>query len=125
MLSAATHRLHGSPHVGVVGHQIPTRFLELARIDATAFVNLLQPTGRAIVKGVFPDYVAVTLDDSMRAATFERFLRIERWVDSAENNDGAQFIQLTPEGIATQGVTRVDSDADHIAGLYTRRIELL
>ena len=72
-----------------------------------------------------PRDVAVTLDDGVAPAEAERFVRIERGVNAAVDDERTPVARDLADLVSPQGVARVDADADDIAGRDARRVELL
>ncbi len=124
VFGAAADGLHGGPHVGVVGHEIPAGGLEPGSIDASAIVDAGGAGGDAVCEDLRPDHIAIAFDDRVGAAVFECFFGIERGVDAPIDDPGAAFAEPAAEGVAAEGVAGVDADAGDVAGLNTAGIDL-
>jgi hypothetical protein len=59
----------------------------------------------------------------VRAAEIERFVRVERRMDAAEDDRRAPRSRERADLVATQRISRVDADSDDIAGLDRPQIE--
>src|SRR5436190_23585368 len=87
MLRAAPHRLHGRPHIPVWREPIPSRAEEVLGVDFSAFMDNVDLAVQAPLDRLAPGDVAVTLDDGMSPAEAERFVRIERGVNAAVDDE--------------------------------------
>jgi hypothetical protein len=117
MLRAAANGLDRRPHITVRGHQVPPRGQKLVRLDASSVVDFARASQHAIVQRLGPDHVAVAFDHRVGAAQFNRFFRIKGRVDAPENYPGAAFAGDFAHLVAAQGISRVDPDPHHIAGI--------
>ena len=61
----------------------------------------------------------------MRLAVLAGFVRIERGVDAAEDDERARCARQPANRVATQRVGGVDADADHVARPTVVEIERL
>ena len=125
MLGAAAHGLHGRPHIPIGREQIPSRAKEVLGVDLSAFMDNIELAVEAPFDRLAPRDVAVTLDDGVAPAEAERFVRIERGVDAAVDDERAPVAGDLADLVSPQGVARVDPDADDVAGRDARRVELL
>ena len=90
---------------------------------ATRFVDPLRRAFQALGDDGAPHQIAVALDHRVRSPELVRLFRVERRVDSAEDNPRAGLAGLVPDFVASQRVTGVDADPDHVARTDVRRIE--
>ena len=60
----------------------------------------------------------------MRPASLERLFGIEGGMDSPEYHPGATLTDGASHFIASQGIARVDADADHIPGLNALQVKV-
>ena len=72
-----------------------------------------------------PDRVAVALDDGVGAAELVGFLGVEGGVDAAEDHVCARGARGPADLVAPQRVAGMDADADDVARLDRREVELL
>jgi hypothetical protein len=83
----------------------------------------LRSTLAAVRQRSRPDKVAVSLHHGVRAANFQSFFRIECGVNSAEDDKGSALSRQFANLISAQGIPRVDSNANDIAGLDAEGIK--
>ena len=124
MLGASADRLHGGPHVFVLGHEIPASGEELIALYAAALVDALRRARHAVPNRKPPSNVAIPLDDGVRVSTLEAFLREEGGVDSAVDDGGSALTGDASHLIAAKRIAGVDADADNIADSYRFRVDL-
>ena len=67
-----------------------------------------------MVERFSPRLVAIAPDHRMRAAPFERFLRVQSGVNAAENHGRAAFARQAAKLVSAQSIAGVDSDPHHI-----------
>src|SRR4030095_3867142 len=72
-----------------------------------------------------PRDVAVTLDDGVAPAEAEGFVRIERGVNAAKDDECTAVAGNLADLVSAEGVACMYANADDVAGRDIRRIELL
>ena len=117
MLGAAAHGLHRGPHVTVARHQVPTRRHKFIRFNSATGIHRFEIALDVVRQGTGPDHIAIALYHGVRSAQFRRFLRIERRVNSAENDSRALCASRVADLISPQSVAGVNTDAHHIPSL--------
>ena len=123
MLRTPAHRLDRRPHIPVFRQAIPPSGLERGTCDLSCFVNLTWCAGGAIVDDGRPGDVAVPADNGVRASLCMCLVRIERRVNTAEDNVGAARTRELPDFVAAQRIRGMDPDTDDIARRELRRVK--
>ena len=125
VLRAAAHGLHRCPHVAIGRQQIPARLQEMLGVDFSALVHLVEIAVEAAFDGLAPREVAIALDDGVAAAEVQGFVRVQRGVDAAVDDERTAVARDPADLVSAQGIARVDADADDVARRNRGRVELL
>jgi hypothetical protein len=123
MLWAPAHRLDRSPHIPVFRQEIPSGCLERGATDSSRFVYLTRRSGGAVVDDGRPDGIAVPADNSVCTSECMGLGRIERRVNTAEDNVGAALTRELSDFVAAQRIPGMDPDSDDIARSQLRGVK--
>jgi hypothetical protein len=125
MLGTAPNRLHGGPHVAILGQQIPSRGGKILGLNPAALINLAGRLVQAIFQRFNPDEIAIAFDDRVCSAKFQSLAGIKRGVNAAENDERATGAGDPADFVTPKGVPRMDSNSHDITGLDSLRIQAI
>src|SRR5262249_36144032 len=89
VLGAAADRLHRSPHIPPRGQQVPARWNELIRADASALVDGQRPSSETVLHDTAPDDITVTAHNRVCLPMARCFVGKQRGVNAAEYHPGS------------------------------------
>lgn len=124
MLWAPANGLHGSPHVFVWLHQVPASGKELISFQLSTFVGASGAACLKVHQHLAPGQIAIALDHDICPAALKGLFRKQCRVDSAVDYFGPPLMCEPADFVSSQGIARMHTDPNYIAGLDRVWIEL-
>jgi hypothetical protein len=115
VLCASADSLDRGPHVVRPVQQVPAGGFEHVSFDPPALVNALSVTVPVVFESVPPSEVTVAPYDAVSSPVLERLVRVKCRMDAPEDDDGPALLQRTAHAIASQRISRMNSDTDDVA----------